>query len=848
MKSFRKHKSDIINVLTLIAISLVIVLILINFTNFFGSKKDWLSQHIMFPDYLRKLFYDTGDIFPNFAFNLGGGQNIYNISYYGLFNPIILISYLLPFVSMLTYIQVSMVICLIISIVLLYYFLRRRFDSKIIFVSTLLFLTSGCLIFHFHRHIMFVDYIPFLLMSLIGVDKYFDKGKISLLVISIFLMILTSYYFSVVGLVSILLYAIYRYIEDKKNEKITVKDFFKEGFKFIFIMIIPVMISCFLLLPTLSSLLGGRTATNKDISIVELFIPNFDISNTLYSAYSLGLSAIFIISLIYGVVTKKREVKIISIIFSVFLIFPLFSYIFNGGMYLNGKAFIPLLPVAILIIGYFLKNIFNNKNKLKISIIISLIVVVINLLIFVYKNEYVCLLFVLDMALLVIFLFIGFKFKKKILFYIYLGVMSLALVIPTNFDDEFVTKEFYDTLDYEETSDKVKQVLDNDNSFYRMSDQSVKLDKSNYIYDIDYYTGSIYSSLSNSYYKDFYNNLINNEFIYRSYGMLTGNNNIFYNFYMGNKYLLNSSNGMIGYDEISDGIYKNEDVLPIGYSTSKTMSLDEYNSLSYYEKLDVYLNYAIVDGDYSDSYVKKVKDYVPDFEVLESKNLNIEEDNDKYSIKASKDNKLVIKLKNVSESDILLLRFKMLYDNKCSEDDSYITINGVSNKLTCRSWKYHNNNYDFEYSLSGNENLEITFSEGKFKLSDPSFAIYNYNDLVSINDEISPFVIDRDKTKGDVIEGSINVKEDGYFKLSIPYDEGFEIYVDGEKTPYEVVNKSFIGFKIKEGNHDIRIVYVSPLFKEGLVISCIGLVLFVGTVIYYRKRKYNLFLDNSMIF
>ena len=848
MKSFRKHKSDIINVLTLIAISLVIVLILINFTNFFGSKKDWLSQHIMFPDYLRKLFYDTGDIFPNFAFNLGGGQNIYNISYYGLFNPIILISYLLPFVSMLTYIQVSMVICLIISIVLLYYFLRRRFDSKIIFVSTLLFLTSGCLIFHFHRHIMFVDYIPFLLMSLIGVDKYFDKGKISLLVISIFLMILTSYYFSVVGLVSILLYAIYRYIEDKKNEKITVKDFFKEGFKFIFIMIIPVMISCFLLLPTLSSLLGGRTATNKDISIVELFIPNFDISNTLYSAYSLGLSAIFIISLIYGVVTKKREVKIISIIFSVFLIFPLFSYIFNGGMYLNGKAFIPLLPVAILIIGYFLKNIFNNKNKLKISIIISLIVVVINLLIFVYKNEYVCLLFVLDMALLVIFLFIGFKFKKKILFYIYLGVMSLALVIPTNFDDEFVTKEFYDTLDYEETSDKVKQVLGNDNSFYRISDQSTKLDKSNYIYDIDYYTGSIYSSLSNSYYKDFYNNLINNEFIYRSYGMLTGNNNIFYNFYMGNKYLLNSSNNMLGYKKIADGIYRNEDVLPIGYSTNKIMSLDEYNSLSYFEKLDAYLNYAIVDGGYSDSYVKKVKDYVPDFEVLESKNLNIEEDNDKYSIKASKDNKLVIKLKNVSESDILLLRFKMLYDNKCSEDDSYITINGVSNKLTCRSWKYHNNNYDFEYSLSGNENLEITFSEGKFKLSDPSFAIYNYNDLVSINDEISPFVIDRDKTKGDVIEGSINVKEDGYFKLSIPYDEGFEIYVDGEKTPYEVVNKSFIGFKIKEGNHDIRIVYVSPLFKEGLVISCIGLVLFVGTVIYYRKRKYNLFLDNSMIF
>lgn len=836
MKKLSKHKNDIISVLTLIIISLVIVLILVNFTNFFGSKKDWLSQHIMFPDYLRKLFYDTGDFFPNFAFNLGGGQNIYNISYYGLFNPIILISYLLPFVSMITYIEFSMIVCLIVSIVLMYYFLRRRFDSKISFVSTLLFLTAGCFIFHLHRHIMFVDYMPFLLMALIGVDKYFDKKKISLLVISIFLMILTSYYFSVVGLVCVLLYGIFRYIEDKKNEKITVKDFFKEGFKYLFIMFISVLMSCVLLLPTLYSLLDGRTATNKDISLLGLLIPNFDISNTLYSAYSLGLSAIFIIALIYGIVTKKREVKVISIIFSILLVFPIFDYIFNGGMYLNGKAFIPMLPLAILIISYFLKNIFNNKSKLKISIIISLIVAVINLLVFVYKSEYLCLLFVADMVLLVIIILISFKLEKKYVLYVYLVIMSLVLVIPTNFSDIFVTKEFYDTLDYEETSLKVKEVLDNDNSFYRMSDQKVKLDKSNYIYDVDYYTGSIYSSLSNSYYKDFYNNLINNEFIYRSYGMLTGNNNIFYNFYMGNKYLFNNSNNMLGYERVSDGIYRNEDVLPIGYSTSKIMSLDEYKSLNYFEKLDAYLNYAIVDGDYSDSYVKKVREYVPDYNVLESKNLSIEEDNGKYFIKASKDNKLVVKLNNVSDSDILLLRFKMLYDNKCSEDDSYITINGVSNKLSCRRWKYHNNNYMFEYSLSG-DTLEITFSEGKFRLTDFDMALYDYNDLVYINDEISPFVIDRDKTKGDVIEGNIDVKDDGYFKLSIPYDEGFEIYVDGEKTNYEVVNKSFIGFDINEGSHNIKIVYTSPLFKEGLVISCIGLVLFVGTVVYYRKRE-----------
>ena len=46
----------------------------------FGAKVDWISQHSVIPDYFRKQFYATGKLFPEFAMNLGGGQNIYNYS------------------------------------------------------------------------------------------------------------------------------------------------------------------------------------------------------------------------------------------------------------------------------------------------------------------------------------------------------------------------------------------------------------------------------------------------------------------------------------------------------------------------------------------------------------------------------------------------------------------------------------------------------------------------------------------------------------------------------------------------------------------------------------------------
>ena len=45
----------------------------------FGSKVDWISQHSVFPDYFRQQFYDTGDFFPEFALDIGGGQNIYHL-------------------------------------------------------------------------------------------------------------------------------------------------------------------------------------------------------------------------------------------------------------------------------------------------------------------------------------------------------------------------------------------------------------------------------------------------------------------------------------------------------------------------------------------------------------------------------------------------------------------------------------------------------------------------------------------------------------------------------------------------------------------------------------------------
>ena len=70
------------NEFIIILINILIIIITVK-TNIFGSTMDFLNQHIVFPEYLRNTFYETGKIIPS-TITIGGIENIYNIAYYGL--------------------------------------------------------------------------------------------------------------------------------------------------------------------------------------------------------------------------------------------------------------------------------------------------------------------------------------------------------------------------------------------------------------------------------------------------------------------------------------------------------------------------------------------------------------------------------------------------------------------------------------------------------------------------------------------------------------------------------------------------------------------------------------------
>lgn len=812
----KELRKDLINLLILVGIFFIFYFILTRFNYYYGSTKDWGQQHYLIPEYFRNLFYETYDLFPDFAFNLGSGQNIYNFSYYGFLNPIILFSYLLPFVSMRTYIIVSTIFMLILSVILMYFFIKKKTNSNIAFICSFFFLMASPLIYHSHRHIMFINYMPFLILGYYGVLKYFENNNGWLLTLSVFLMIMTSYFFSVSGIFSIIFYGIYCYI--KRNKNIKLKSFIVDGINFLIPILIGVLMSCILIVPTFYSLINGRSGTDG-INIFKLFVPRFNVKDFLYSTYSCGLSSIALFSLIDNLF-NKRENHFLSISLFIVLMFPIILYLLNGCLYIDSKVLITFLPLFIILISNTLNNIINNNVNYRKLALLSIFVCCLGL----FRNFNLVAVLVEFPVMLVTIYLVKQKNSYKYFYYMLFPVIFIVSIC-FNLGDELVKRNAIDI-----NNDLVSKILDLDDSYYKIGVYDRDMDSINNIYNLDYYNAIVYSSSSSMAFKDFYYNRIGNEIIFRSYGQMATTNNIFYNMYVGNKYIVSESFDSGFYEEIEDNIYKNENILPLGYSSNRLMNLDYYNSLSYPENIYAYMNYIIVDDNDIDNEEIAVFDEIAlNYEVISS-DVVVNKRNNGLYINSLDKSKVKLKINNDLSEKVLLISFDMNYQELCEVGDTYISINGVKNKLSCDRWKYNNNNYIFEYVLSDKNlsNLDIILSKGEFLISNIKFYTIDYSLVNDIVDDIDNFVVDMKKTCGDKIYGTIDVSESGYFNLSIPYDKGFNIYVDGEKVAYEKVDVDFIGFKIESGIHEIMIEYKSPFKDIGVILSIIGFVLFMG--------------------
>lgn len=130
------------------------------------------------------------------------------------------------------------------------------------------------------------------------------------------------------------------------------------------------------------------------------------------------------------------------------------------------------------------------------------------------------------------------------------------------------------------------------------------------------------------------------------------------------------------------------------------------------------------------------------------------------------------------------------------------------------------------------ENFSVTAEEGE------SLAIRVYRlSLESLDYAIkklgqSPFTVE--EVKSDGLAGTVEAMGEGILLLSVPYDTGWLVRVDGVQTEAESFGEALLAVPLSQGMHRVEIRYMIKGWKEGAFVSALSVILFW---LFYGKRR-----------
>lgn len=754
--------------ITILFILPILFVLCVSTYSMYGSKLDWLSQHISLADYFRQ----TQQLLPDSFANLQGQANAFSFSYYGLLRPDVLVSYLFPNIPIHFFIIGYATLLWSSTGGLCYYWLRNKgYKDTVSFFSSVCCICANCF-FQSHQQIMFIEILPFLFLSLILIDKN-KRQWISLCIC----MALFHNYFYTPGMIWILL--LYDYDQNHR-----IKDV-------LFSIFIGIGMATILWLPTGYLILMNHKSVVQT-SILDLFIPSLNLKGLIYDEYGCGLTVISWIGLFQGIQFEKT--RKLSVLLILMFIFPIFSYILNGTLYARTKILVLCLPLVLMVLAHWLQERKLNKCLL------------------VLASVFLCTKTTL-IGLLISLVFIGYYFIDKKECLMMYALVPMIVFTGLNYN------QCLDLKLYHSMYSKDKQTLIQRND---LNQRTADLDQVGYsvnrIYDLKERKASSYTSTSNTLYNTFVYDIIKSPISQSNRTIITDNENYLYLSMMGIQNVLSREANLYRYKEVdSKGKYKllkNKNVFPMVYVTSDTLSESRFDKLFYPYNLDTIYNRTIVKD-------KKNQDYQSNMKLVKNLDQSI-------LIHNKKKTKKMIPIDFDAKNKLVCIDFdvKNYTDKKVS-----ISINGMKNTLSKKHSVYPNGNKHFTYILSKKEldKFDVTLSKGKYKISNIRVYTCDMDVFDRIVTKVKPLKTDS------VFKGKVTTSSEGYLVTSYPYEKGYEIYMDGKKQNVEIVNKAFVGSKIKKGNHTILIRYHAPFKKLGLCISVLSIM--IGGFWIWKKSK-----------
>ena len=143
----------------------------------------------------------------------------------------------------------------------------------------------------------------------------------------------------------------------------------------------------------------------------------------------------------------------------------------------------------------------------------------------------------------------------------------------------------------------------------------------------------------------------------------------------------------------------------------------------------------------------------------------------------------------------------------------------------------------FVYENSDYINLGRTYDKiTDYENSDLECVIADEGDIEAIKSYIGSDIKQFDIVKKDLnyLYANIILNDKGFAVLSIPYNKGWNIRINDKNSEYYCVNGGLIGIPLTNGYNEIEMTFTSIGFKQGAIISILGLIMMI-IVGYFEK-------------
>lgn len=873
----KKNKKTILILAAAFVIPLVLMCIAFYLRHVvpFGDKSVLLwDSKIQYKDYYGYL-WDVlhGNASLDYASQKSLGGKMFGLAAYYLTCPLNLLIYFFDKSQISLFFSLSTILKVAFAGLTSAYFIKKRFNINP--YITVLLSTSYALMeynVYYSRNLMWLDGVVLLPLICLGVYEMLYKRKKGLLFFSVATVIISNWYS---GFMACLMGGFYFLFElalkyDWKKFKSSFKNILADCIAVAADMVLGVLGGAVVLLPACMSLVGGKATfklvyTQMNFSILHT-LTGFDINATVNTKtspllYCGGLALLFVVYLFFDKRIKPKTRIAGGVLFAFMLLsFPfkelelMWTAFVESHSYNFRFAFVFAFAMIVLA-SMAVRAIQDNGNKIDKNALIKSVAVIIGAALLIdftegFRNRFMTNMYLLVFVVYALFVFLIFNGKSKagkkdfavkaVSILAVTGILFAELGVNAvlAFKDYSVSEKQFTS--YVDEMDKiVTEMKEKDDSFYRFEKNYSFLS----VTGTDVATCESllfgYNSIEN--YSSTYDPAVDEFFASMGYSDSTyipdeeSKENILFptdsywnspmllmDSILGVKYEFAQSQtyGLEKYEmgsAMPEGysMYKNPYALPMAFNVSSALAEKPEYTLNPFENQQMFVSAML--GEDAEVYAEPRQEYIGYEDKLETYELTAKTDGPMY----------------------------VYADGSRFHSNDYIKncellVNGEYVQNICQRFLY-NAEYIGDYKKGDVVTVQIKHLGKDDTQHELYSAQLDANAFEGVIFTLSSGSKSDLNIKGNALSGTYTTDKDSTVMLSIPYDEGWTLYVDGERAEYKALAGTFFGIDLTAGEHIIEMKYRTPYLNAGIMATAVGVIGLAGwcAVDFLRKKKIN---------